>query len=131
MGESIDDRCAMLVELANLAVHPESVPINALVTAPGTPLADRPPVEPFEFVRVIATARLLMPASLVRLSAGRTGLSDEAQALCMLAGANSIFFGEKLLTTGNPDCDHDRELLDALGVEPLVPSHLRSGERAA
>jgi len=129
MGESVDDRCSMLVELANLAVHPESVPINALVPAPGTPLAERPPVEPFEFVRVIATARLLMPASVVRLSAGRTALSDEAQALCMLAGANSIFFGEKLLTTGNPDCDHDRELLDALGAAPLLPAHLQGGQR--
>ncbi len=118
MGESIDDRCAMLVELANLAVHPESVPINALVTAPGTPLADRPPVQPFEFVRMVATARLLMPASRVRLSAGRSGLSDEAQALCLLAGANSIFFGDTLLTTGNPECDHDRELLGALGIKP-------------
>jgi len=133
MGESIDDRCAMLVELANLPVHPESVPINALVTAPGTPLADRPPVPPFEFVRVISTARLLMPASLVRLSAGRTGLSDEAQALCLLAGANSIFFGETLLTTGNPDCDHDRELLGALGIRASLPApaKARRDERAA
>jgi len=131
MGESIDDRCAMLVELANLAVHPESVPVNALVAVAGTPLADREPVKPFELVRMIATARILMPASIVRLSAGRSALSDEAQALCLMAGANSIFYGEKLLTTGNPECDHDRELMDELGLRPLIPEHLRDRERAA
>ncbi len=131
MGESIDDRCAMLVELANLPVHPESVPVNALVAVEGTPLAERPPVRAFELVRMIATARILMPASIVRLSAGRSSLSDEAQALCFLAGANSIFFGEKLLTTGNPERDHDRELLDELGVRPLIPEHLANPEKAA
>ena len=131
MGESIDDRCGMLVELANLPVHPESVPVNALVAVEGTPLAARAPVKPFELVRMIATARILMPASIVRLSAGRSALSDEAQALCFLAGANSIFYGEKLLTTGNPEEDHDRGLLEELGVSPLVPAHLKSAERAA
>jgi biotin synthase len=131
MGESIDDRCAMLVELANLPMHPESVPINTLVAVEGTPLADRPPVRPFELVRMIATARLLMPASMVRLSAGRAALSDEAQALCLLAGANSIFFGEKLLTTANPDCDHARALPEQLGATPLTPGAARSAERAA
>ena len=131
MGESVDDRCGMLMELANLAVHPESVPVNALVAVEGTPLAGREPVKAFELVRMIATARILMPASIVRLSAGRSELSDEAQALCFMAGANSIFFGEKLLTTGNPDVDHDRELLAELGVAPLVPEHLTGREQAA
>ncbi|HYB97709.1 MAG TPA: biotin synthase BioB [Candidatus Limnocylindrales bacterium] len=131
MGESIDDRCAMLVELANLPVHPESVPINTLMAVEGTPLANAEPVPALELVRMIATARIMMPASIVRLSAGRTNLTDEAQALCFLAGANSIFYGEKLLTTGNPDCDHDRSLLEELGVQPLVPEHLRARERAA
>lgn len=131
MGESIDDRCGMLVELANLAVHPESVPVNALVAVEGTPLAGTAPVKPFELVRMIATARILMPTSVVRLSAGRSALSDEAQALCFLAGANSIFFGEKLLTTGNPDCDNDRNLLSELGVQPMVPEHLKRREQAA
>ena len=118
MGESIDDRCAMLIELANLPVHPESVPVNALVPVDGTPLADRPPVAPLEFVRMIATARILMPTSVVRLSAGRTALSEEAQVLCFHAGANSIFYGEKLLTTGNPDVDGDRDLLASAGLQP-------------
>ena len=116
MGESIDDRCAMLVTLANLDPHPESVPVNALVATPGTPLADRPPVEPMELVRMIATARILMPAARVRLSAGRLALSREAQVLCFLAGANSIFYGEKLLTTGNPDVEADRALLRDAGL---------------
>src|SRR4029453_12583715 len=93
MGESVGDRCAMLATLANLDPHPESVPINALVASPGTPLADRPPVDPIELVRMVAAARILMPASHVRLSAGRRSLSREAQLLCFLAGANSIFYG--------------------------------------
>jgi biotin synthase len=131
MGESIDDRCGMLVELANLPVHPESVPVNALVAVEGTPLAGRTPVKPFELVRMIATARILMPTSVVRLSAGRSALSDEAQALCFMAGANSVFFGEKLLTTGNPEHDQDRVLMAELGVTPLVPEHLKSREQAA
>jgi biotin synthase len=116
MGESIDDRCAMLATLANLDPHPESVPVNALVATPGTPLADRPPVDPLELVRMIATARILMPGARVRLSAGRLALTREAQVLCFLAGANSIFYGEKLLTTGNPDVDADRALLRDAGL---------------
>ncbi len=122
MGESIDDRCRMLLTLANQPVHPESVPINALVAVKGTPLAGRPPVEPVELVRMIATARLLMPRAMVRLSAGRLSLSPEAQLLCMLAGANSIFFGEKLLTTANPEYRSDMALLEAAGVKPLLPN---------
>jgi biotin synthase len=122
MGESIDDRCAMLVELANLAEHPESVPINALAPAEGTPLADREPVKAFEMVRMIATARIMMPASVVRLSAGRTKLSEEAQMLCFLAGANSIFYGDKLLTTGNPDVDSDVHMMRDAGIRPFVPA---------
>ena len=119
MGERIEDRLGMLEVLASHEPHPESVPINALVAVEGTPLADQPPVDPFEMVRMIATARIAMPASKVRLSAGRTSMSDETQALCFLAGANSIFTGEKLLTTPNPGEDHDRALLNKLGLEPL------------
>lgn len=118
MGESIGDRCAMLATLANLNPQPESVPVNALVPVAGTPLEDRPPVDPLELVRMIATARILMPKSKVRLSAGRMSLSREAQVLCFLAGANSIFYGEKLLTTGNPDVDADRALLRDAGLRP-------------
>jgi biotin synthase len=133
MGESLDDRCAMLMTLANLDPQPESVPINALVAVPGTPLADRPPVDPLDLVRMIATARILMPRARVRLSAGRLALSREAQVLCFLAGANSIFYGEKLLTTGNPDVSADRELLRAAGmrpaaVEPTTEDHDRAAE---
>jgi biotin synthase len=125
MGESVHDRCELLRTLANLPVHPESVPINALVPVAGTPLATRPPVDPLELVRAIATARLVMPRSMVRLSAGRQALSQEAQLLCLLAGANSIFFGEKLLTTANPAYEDDMALLEraglrARGVEPAV-----------
>jgi biotin synthase len=120
MGESLDDRCGMLMTLANLDPQPESVPVNALVAAPGTPLADRPPVDPIELVRMIATARILMPKSRVRLSAGRLALSREAQVLCFLAGANSIFYGEKLLTTGNPDVEADRALLRDAGLRAEV-----------
>ena len=116
MGESIGDRCAMLMTLANLDPHPESVPVNALVPVEGTPLADRPPVDPVELVRMIATARILMPTSKVRLSAGRMAMSREAQLLCLLAGANSIFYGEKLLTTGNPDVSADQALLRDAGL---------------
>jgi biotin synthase len=122
MGESIDDRCALLVTLANLEPPPESVPINALVPVRGTPLAERPPVDPLELVRIIATARIAMPLARVRLSAGRAQLSREAQVLCFLAGANSIFFGEKLLTTGNPDVDSDHKLLRDAGLRP-APAH--------
>ena len=128
MGESLDDRCAMLMTLANLDPQPESVPINALVPSPGTPLADRPPVDTIEFVRMIATARILMPASKVRLSAGRLAMSRDAQVLCFLAGANSVFYGEKLLTTGNPDVESDRALLRDAGMRP-APAAPAGGSR--
>ena len=121
MGESIDDRCGLLTTLARRDPHPESVPINALVAVPGTPLENRPPVEAVEMVRMIAAARILMPKAMVRLSAGRLSMSQEAQLLCMLAGANSIFFGEKLLTTGNPEYRADMALLEAAGIAPLLP----------
>ncbi len=121
MGESIDDRCEMLRTLANLETHPGSVPVNALVPVEGTPLAERPPIDPLELVRMCATARILMPRSTVRLSAGRASLGREAQVLCFMAGANSIFYGDRLLTTGNPDVDEDRALLDAAGLKPLEP----------
>jgi biotin synthase len=120
MGESIADRCAMLATLASLDPHPESVPVNALVAVEGTPLAERPPVDPLELVRMIATARILMPAAKVRLSAGRLSLSRESQLLCFLAGANSIFYGEKLLTTGNPDVEADQALLRDAGLRPAA-----------
>jgi len=116
MGETTKDRARMLQVLANLDQHPESVPINQLVAVPGTPLANQAPIDPFDFVRTIAVARILMPKSAVRLSAGREQMSDELQALAFFAGANSIFYGEKLLTTGNPDVEHDRELLQRLGM---------------
>jgi biotin synthase len=118
LGESQTDRARLLVQLANLPAHPESVPINQLVRVPGTPLQDAPDVDPFDFVRTIAVARLMMPTSQVRLSAGRTAMSDEMQALCFLAGASSIFYGDKLLTTGNPDAERDRRLLERLGLIP-------------
>jgi biotin synthase len=123
MGESINDRCAMLVTLANLDPHPESVPINALVPVAGTPMANRPPVDPLELVRVIATARIILPKTQVRLSAGRSALSREAQVMCFTAGANSIFYGEKLLTTGNADADTDLALLRDAGLKPAPPHH--------
>ena len=116
MGESLNDRFGLLMQLANQNPHPESVPINALQRVEGTPLADQPPVDPIEFVRMIATARILMPRSYVRLSAGRVEMSDEAQALCFLAGANSIFAGDKLLTQKNNGESRDRALLEKLGM---------------
>lgn len=116
MGERREDRFSLLRQLATQHPHPESVPINLLVPAKGTPLADQSPIDPLELVRTIATARLLMPASQVRLSAGRLSLSDEAQALCFTAGANSIFIGERLLTTPNPEIDKDEQLLARLGM---------------
>jgi biotin synthase len=116
MGESRRDRASMLRELANLPRHPESVPINLLVQVEGTPLYGTDALDPLEFVRTITVARILMPASYVRLSAGRTGMSDEMQALCFLAGANSIFYGERLLTTDNPETNQDRSLLQRLGM---------------
>jgi len=119
MGETRDQRAGLLQALANLPEHPQSVPINRLVQVEGTPLAGTAELDPFEFVRMIAAARLVMPASMVRLSAGRAEMSDELQALCFFAGANSIFYGEKLLTTGNPDAEHDRKLFARLGVRPM------------
>jgi len=116
LGESRRDRAALLMTLANLPTHPESVPINQLVRVEGTPLAGAEPPDSFEFIRTIAVARILMPRSYVRLSAGRTEMSEEKQALCFLAGANSIFFGDKLLTTGNPDTERDLNLLRRLGL---------------
>jgi biotin synthase len=121
MGESLDDRCEMLRTLAAQDPHPESVPINMLVRVAGTPLAAMPPVGTIEMVRMIATARILMPRAMVRLSAGRQQLTEEAQLLCMMAGANSVFFGEKLLTTGNPEYAQDMALFEAAGIAPLEP----------
>jgi len=121
MGESRADRIGMMTALASLPVHPESVPINMLVRVAGTPLAEQPPLDPFEFVRTIAIARITMPHSMVRLSAGREDMSEETQALCFLAGANSIFYGPKLLTTANPERDRDRVLMDKLGLSPMEP----------
>ncbi len=116
MGESRDDRLGLLCQLATQNPHPESVPINLLMRIEGTPLAGQADVDPLEFVRIIATARIIMPQSMVRLSAGRTKMSDEMQALCFIAGANSVFAGEKLLTAENPGEDHDNSLLDKLGM---------------
>jgi biotin synthase len=123
MGESIDDRCEMLRTLASLEPPPESVPINALVPVPGTPLADVPRVDPIDVIRMIACARVLMPSARVRLSAGRREMPREAQILAIYAGANSIFFGETLLTTPNPDTGDDRELLRITGLTPSRPGH--------
>ncbi len=121
MGESVEDRCRLLLELASQDPQPESVPINMLVRVEGTPLSRQRPVTTIEMVRMIATARILMPRSMVRLSAGREQLSAEAQLLCMLAGANSVFFGDKLLTTGNPAYADDMALFEAAGLKPLEP----------
>ncbi|MBK8970299.1 MAG: biotin synthase BioB [Hahellaceae bacterium] len=118
MGEEQDDRAGLLMRLANLPAHPESVPINMLVKVAGTPLENEKDLEPFEFVRMIAVARIMMPASHVRLSAGRETMNEQMQALCFMAGANSIFYGEKLLTTANPEADKDRELFAKLGIRP-------------
>ena len=119
MGESRKNRAALIVQLANLPQPPESVPINNLVPIPGTPLAENQRLDPFEFVRTIAAARITMPSSWVRLSAGRQEMSDELQALCFLAGANSMFYGERLLTTGNPDVDRDDQLFARLGMKAV------------
>lgn len=118
MGESAVDRMGMLLTLANMDQHPESVPVNALVPVEGTPLAEQPRVAAHELIRMIATARLVMPASVVRLSAGREGMSLTEQALCFMAGANSIFAGDKLLTTPNPDFNDDKEMFNLLGLQP-------------
>ncbi|MCT6855309.1 MULTISPECIES: biotin synthase BioB [Bombella] len=120
MGEDSQDRAGLLTTLANLPTHPESVPINLLVRVEGTPLADETTVDPITFARVIATARIMMPASHVRLAAGRESMSESTHALCFLAGANSIFWGEKLLTTPNPAQNRDTELLAMLGMTPMV-----------
>ncbi len=119
MGETREDRVGMIATLASLPAHPELVPINMLVRVAGTPLADAPSLDPIEFVRTIAAARITMPRSTVRLSAGREAMSEEAQALCFLAGANSIFYGPKLLTTPNPEQSRDRALMDRLGLSPM------------
>ena len=119
MGEGEDDRVGMIATLASLPAHPESVPINMLVQVEGTPLATGKQLDPIEFVRTIAAARITMPRSMVRLSAGREDMSDEMQALCFIAGANSIFYGPKLLTTPNPAADHDRRLMDRLGLRAM------------
>jgi biotin synthase len=121
MGESIDDRCRLLATLANLDPQPESVPVNALAPVQGTPLGDRPLVDPFELVRMCATARILIPRARVRLSAGRNKLSKEAQLLCFLAGANSIFFGDRLFQTANPEHEQDLAMLESAGLKPLGP----------
>ena len=122
MGESIRDRARLLQTLANLSPHPESVPINALAAVPGTPLGDQPPVDPLDLVRMVAAARIMMPLSRVRLSAGRRALSKEAQILCFLAGANSIFYGDKLLTTANNDAADDLALIEEAGLSVQAPS---------
>ena len=117
MGEARVERAGLIAQLANLSPYPESVPINNLVPVAGTPLADTPPLDPFEFVRTIAIARITMPRTMVRLSAGREQMDEALQALCFLAGANSIFYGDRLLTTGNPQADHDRQLFARLGLK--------------
>ena len=129
MGESLTDRAGLLVALANLPDHPQSVPVNLLVQVEGTPMEETENLDPLMFVRTIAVARLMMPKSFVRLSAGREHMSDELQAMCFLAGANSIFYGEKLLTTDNPDTAHDQQLFDRLGINTL--SEADAGERAS
>lgn len=136
LGEKPEDRIDMLITLANLDEHPESVPINMLIPIPGTPLENREKVDPIAFVRIIALARIMMPTSFVRLSAGRTEMSDEMQAMCFFAGANSIFCGDTLLTADNPGEDKDAVLFDKLGIEPMAlevdagESHAASGETA-
>ncbi len=127
MGETPADRAGLLHVLATLPEHPQSVPVNQLVRVAGTPLADAAPLDPFDFVRTVAVARILMPRAHVRLSAGRGEMSDELQALCFLAGANSIFYGEKLLTTGNPDTLHDRRLFERLQIRAEAPPGAAAG----
>lgn len=129
MGEDENDRVGLLVQLANLPQQPESVPVNMLVKVPGTPLEDVEDLEPFEFIRMIAVARIMMPASHVRLSAGREEMNEQMQALCFMAGANSIFYGEQLLTTSNPEADSDRELFRKLGIRPEQRQQCASEEQ--
>ncbi|OEY65236.1 biotin synthase BioB [Marinobacter sp. X15-166B] len=133
MGEDLNDRAGLLVQLANLPHHPESVPVNMLVKVEGTPMADVADLDPFDFIRTIAVARILMPASHVRLSAGRENMNEQMQSLCFFAGANSIFYGEKLLTTANPEADSDRQLFARLGIqpEPRETAHSDQQEQAA
>lgn len=126
LGESRQDRGEMLRTLANLPAHPDSVPINQLVAVPGTPMAENTGVDPFEFVRCIAVARILMPYAVVRLSAGRSAMEESLQALCFMAGANSIFYGDKLLTTGNPDVEADQALLNKLGFKAAPVAQARN-----
>jgi len=123
MGESLTQRAGLIAQLANMEPYPESVPINNLVKVEGTPLAQQEDIDPLDFVRTIAVARITMPTARVRLSAGRQQMSDAVQALCFLAGANSIFYGEQLLTTGNPDVERDRALMDKLGMYPFAEKH--------
>ena len=123
MGESRRDRAALIAQLSNLDPYPESVPINDLIAVEGTPLADAEPLDPLEFVRTVAAARIAMPKAWIRLSAGRSRMSEAVQALCFLAGANSVFYGEKLLTTGNPEAARDRALFEKLGMKPLETPH--------
>jgi biotin synthase len=130
MGEAVEDRAGLLLTLANLPKHPESVPINLLVQVEGTPLKGQKPLDPFDFVRTIAVARILMPHSFVRLSAGREDMNEQWQALCFFAGANSIFYGEKLLTTPNPDTDRDKALFAKLGLSPLQPARESAAQAA-
>lgn len=127
MGETVEDRCGMLQTLANLPEHPDSVPINALVAVKGTPLENQQPVPIWDMVRMVATARIVMPKTVVRLSAGRQQMSTEGQALCFLAGANSIFTGEKLLTTPNPEFDEDMEMFRILGLQSREPFKEKKG----
>jgi biotin synthase len=136
MGESAEDRIGMLLQLSSMDPHPESVPINALVAVEGTPLENQPPVPIWDMIRMVATARIVMPTSVVRLSAGRVGMSVEGQAFCFMAGANSIFAGDKLLTTPNPEFNEDKQMFELLGLIPtdafekgkFVASALRSVE---
>lgn len=133
MGEQVSDRAGMLIQLANLPEHPESVPINMLVKVKGTPLENVDDLDPFDFIRTIAVARIMMPKSSVRLSAGREAMNDQMQAMAFFAGANSIFYGEKLLTTSNPDANKDMQLFERLGIHPapLEVSHKTSTEEEA
>jgi len=130
LGEEDGDRAGLLMQLANLKQHPESVPINQLVRVKGTPLADEKPVDQFDFIRVIAAARILMPKAAVRLSAGREEMSEEMQAMAFFAGANSIFYGEKLLTTPNPSENKDMALMEKLGIKALIPEGYEAASEA-
>lgn len=129
MGESRADRIGLIHELAKLTPHPESVPINMLVPIPGTPLGNSPAVSVLEMARAIAVCRIVFPKSWVRLSAGREGMTEEGQAMCLLAGANSIFVGDRLLTTDNPDADEDSALMSAMGLEAAGHAEMEKGPR--